>query len=245
MVASWLYSVDREGVRVTPEFMERLRSGDAAAMRALRKANLTLEYRKEFTRAPRRNDADGLFWSVPKSVLIPLVRAGRHSPAAWVKAEVLVETVRSKKNTYSPPKMIEKGKRQMLSFVKTVQADMKRGEETVLTKIEAGSVSAWKMAPNPKFELVVVNRFDKAALLKLLDALDNADNVQRWMTERTERQGATAHRPLYLDYKAWCDQQGEAAAGTKNFAQALIAAGVVKLARSNAAQRYELQLRAT
>jgi hypothetical protein len=119
-------------------------------------------------------------------------------------------------------------------------------QQEVSVKIEKGGrgMTVTTLKPNPKFELVVVNRFDKAALLKLLDELDSAHNVERWLKERTVRQGATAHTPLYLDYKAWCDQGGEAAAGKKNFAQALIAAGVVKLTRSNAAQRYALELRA-
>ena len=156
---------------------------------------------------------------------------------------MLVETVKAKKNTYEPPKQLDRGKKRMVSFVQAVRKDMKRGEETVLMNINAGGVSAWKMVPNPKFELVVVNRFDKAALLKLLDELDSAANVAQWLKESTVRRGATAHKPLYADYKAWCEQRGEAAAGSKNFAQALIAAGVVKLTRSNSAQRYELELR--
>lgn len=245
MTASWLYSVDDEGIRVTPDFFDRLRSGDVAALRALQKVNLSLLYRKEFTRAPRRADADGMFWTLPKTALIPLVRFGRHSPKAWTKSEVLVETIKPKKNTYEPPKLVKQGTRRMVSFVNTVRKSMKPGDETVLMNIESGNVTAWKMKPNPKFELVVVNKHDKAALLKLLDDLDSVDNVQRWLAERTLRHGATAHASLYLDYKTWCDQSGETAAGKKNFAQALITAGVVKLSRSNAAQRYELQLRTT
>jgi hypothetical protein len=243
MAANWLYSVDSEGVRVTPEFMDRLSSGDATAMRALQKANLTLQYRIEFTRAPRRNDADGLFWTVPKTALIPFVRAGRHSPTAWIKAEVLVETVKAKKNTYEPPNLVKQGTKRMVSFVQTVRKSMKGGEETVLMNIDAGSVSAWKMMPNPNFELVVINKYDKAALLKLLDELDSAANVAQWLDERTVRQGATAHKPLFEDYVSWCGQCGETAAGKRKFSEALIAAGVTKLTRSNAAQRYELELR--
>jgi hypothetical protein len=249
MAAKWLYSVDSEGLRVTPEFMERLQSGGAAALRSLNKQNITLRYLSEFTRASRRDDAEGLFWSsAPPTALIPLVTAGRHSPPAWVKKDVLVETIKTKvqKNTYYPPKYLkaqERGQRKMIAFANLVRKSMKRGEGTVFMKLRGTDVTAWNMMPNPKFELVVVNRFDKAALLKLLDELDSATNVKQWLDERTVRQGATAHNALHADYAAWCDQRGEAAAGKKNFAQALIAAGVVKLTRSNAAQRYELELR--
>src|SRR3546814_17030610 len=78
MALKWLYSVDREGVRVTPDFMERLQSGNAAALRSLQKRNLTDLYRNSFTRAPRRADDHGLFWSdIPETALIQFVGGGR------------------------------------------------------------------------------------------------------------------------------------------------------------------------
>src|SRR3546814_13230533 len=85
MALKWLYSVDREGVRVTPDFMERLQSGNAAALRSLQKRNLTALYRNSFTRAPRRDDAHGLFWSdIPETALIPFVRGGRSRIRPWL-----------------------------------------------------------------------------------------------------------------------------------------------------------------
>src|SRR3546814_20744596 len=85
MALKWLYSVDREGVRVTPDFMERLQSGNAAALRSLQKRNLTALYRNSFTRAPRRDDANGLLWSdIPETALIPFVRAGRSRIRPWL-----------------------------------------------------------------------------------------------------------------------------------------------------------------
>src|SRR3546814_16821870 len=85
MALKWLYSVDREGVRVTPDFMERLQSGNAAALRSLQKRNLTALYRNSFTRAPRRDDAHGLFWSdIPETALIPFVRGGRSRLLPWL-----------------------------------------------------------------------------------------------------------------------------------------------------------------
>src|SRR3546814_18391101 len=85
MALKWLYSVDREGVRVTPDFMERLQSGNAAALRSLQKRNLTALYRNSFTRAPRRDDAHGLFWSdIPETALTPFVRGGRSRIRPWL-----------------------------------------------------------------------------------------------------------------------------------------------------------------
>src|SRR5260221_837339 len=81
--------------------------------------------------------------------------------------------------------------------------------------------------PNPKFELVVVNKYDRAALLHLLAELDPATNVEVWLAERTNRAGATSPSMLHADYEAWCERRGDAATGSKSFVQALVAAGVV------------------
>jgi len=235
MAAKWLYSVGYEGVRVTPEFMERLRSGNAAALRSLQKRDLTALYRKSFTRAPRRDDAHGLFWSdIPVTALIPLARGGRSRIRPWLPDFMFM----------SDKPVTERRWKAVLRMVRLHRRTLPPDQE-LSVKIEKGGkgVTVTTLKPNPKFELVVVNRFDKAALLKLLDELDSAANVAQWLKERTMRRGATAHTPLHADYKAWCEQRGETAAGSKNFAQALIAAGVVKLTRSNAAQRYELELR--
>lgn len=235
MAAKWLYSVDREGVRVTPEFMERLRSGNAAALRSLQKRDLTALYRKSFTRAPRRDDAHGLFWSeIPVTALIPLARGGRSRIRPWLPDFMFM----------SDKPVTERRWKAVLRMVRLHRRTLPPDQE-LSVKIEKGGkgVTVTTLKPNPKFELVVVNRFDKAALLKLLGELDSTANVDQWIKERTVRQGATAARNLYDDYTAWCEQRSETAAGQKNFGQALVAAGVVKLTRSNAAQPYALTLR--
>lgn len=234
MAGKWLYSVDYEGVRVTPEFMERLQIGNAAALRALKKQNLSFLYRNHFTRQPRRADAHGLFWSdIPDTALIPLVRGGRSRIRPWLPDYVVMS---------AEAKTARRGKA-VARYAGWLRRSLPPDQELYVKFERGGKVTATKMKPNPKFELVVVNRFDKAALLKLLGELDSTVNVEQWLKERTVRQGATAHKPLHTDYKAWCEQRGETAAGTRSFADALIAAGVVKLTRSNAAQRYELELR--
>jgi hypothetical protein len=224
--------------------MERLTTGDKSALRALSMQNLTLAYLKGFTRAPRRRDADGLFWSdVPDTALIPCIHAGRHSPPAWIKRDILAETANKKKNTYYSSKFIERGQRKVLSFSEHVRKHMKPGEETVFVKMDAENIKAWNMMPNPKFELVVVNKYDRAALLKLLAELPTDSNVERWLAERARRCGATAPTVLHADYAVWCGKHGETATGTKSFGQALVAAGVVKLDRAAGGVRYELELR--
>lgn len=260
MALKWLYSVDREGVRVTPDFMERLQSGNAAALRSLQKRDLTALYRKSFTRAPRRDDAHGLFWSdIPETALIPFVRGGRSRIRPWLPDSIFMSdkpvTARRwkavlrmirlyRRHLRTPPKPKRQSAFDPEPFEDWVEPVSEHSEREVSVKIEKGGkgVTVTTLKPNPKFELVVVNRFDKAALLKLLGDLDSTANVEQWLSARTERRGATPHAPLHADYTAWCEQRGETPAGKKNFAQALIAAGVVKLTRSNAAQRYELEL---
>lgn len=235
MAAKWLYSVGYEGVWITPEFMERLRNGNAAALRSLQKCDLTALYRKSFTRAPRRDDAHGLFWSdIPVTALIPLARGGRSRIRPWLPDFMFM----------SDKPVTERRWKAVLRMVRLHRRTLPPDQE-LSVKIEKGGkgVTVTTLKPNPKFELVVVNRFDKAALLKLLNELDSAENVVLWLKERTLRRSATAAKLLHQDYRAWCEQRGEAAAGTKKFAQALIAAGVVKLTRGNAAVRYELELR--
>lgn len=99
------------------------------------------------------------------------------------------------------------------------------------------------LQPNPKFELVVVNKYDRAILQKLLAELDTASNVGAWVAERATRTGATQADVLYADYEAWCKQRGQTCTGTKSFSQALVASGVVKLKRGKGGSRYELELR--
>ena len=79
------------------------------------------------------------------------------------------------------------------------------------------------MRPNPNFELVVVNRHDRAALLKLLSELDGAANVEAWLAARTERGGASLSKALHAEYAKWCEQAGQTAVGIKTFAQGLVA----------------------
>lgn len=227
--------MDSEGLRVIPEFMEKLQNGNAAALRALRKQNLSILYRANFTRAPRRADAHGFFWSdIPATALIPLVRGARSRLRPWLPDYLLA----------SHEATTARRRKAVARYVGWLRRSL-APDEGLYVRFEKGGrkVTATKMKPNPKFELVVVNRFDKAALLKLLDELDSAENVAQWLKDRTVRRGATAHKLLHTDYSAWCEQRGEAAAGTKKFAQALIAAGVVRLTRSNAAQPYQLELR--
>lgn len=263
MAGKWLYSVDSEGVRVTPEFMERLRSGNAAALKSLQKRDLTRLYRSHFTRAPRRADAHGLFWSdIPETELIPLVVGGRSKVRPWLpdsifmverpltarKWKVVARYIRQHRKSLRPPpkpKRKFKSRFELQPWEGWNPPEEPYSEQSLSTRLDKDGkgVTVTILKPNPKFELVVVNRHDRAALLKLLNDLDSTTNVERWLGERTVRQGATAHKPLYEDYAAWCDAQAETAAGKKHFAQALVTAGVVKLTRSNAAQRYELELR--
>lgn len=234
MAAKWLYSVDQEGVRVAPEFMGRLRNGDKSALRALNAQKLTALYLKSFTRAPRRKDAHGLFWSdIPDTALIPRVEAGRHQPHARIRDSLAVLDRRG-----SARKL--KGS---VKLVAAMQRERTNGQRVFAKTDKRNNLTAWYMTANPKFDLVVVNRHDRAALLKLLGDLDATVNVERWLEDRTIRQGATASSALHADYTAWCAQGGEAPAGSKNFAQSLVTAGVVKLTRGNAGERYQLELR--
>lgn len=242
MPASWLYQINGDGLFVTHSIMERVSRGDRAAISTINREPLTSLYRANYIR-PRRADAVGLFWSdVPPLELIPLVR-GRASPKAWVKDHVIAETLKSKRNTWTPPKTLERAERSVRLIAKSALKDMKRGEQTVLVRQEGECLRAWKMKPNPMFDLVVVNRYDRAALLKLLGELEGAVNVPRWIGARTKGGGSTAATALHADYTAWCEQEGEAPAGSKGFGQALVASGVAKLPRSSRGVRYELQLR--
>ena len=105
------------------------------------------------------------------------------------------------------------------------------------------SFKAYRMKVNPKFELVVVNKHDRAALLKLLTEIDTSPTVEVWLHERTERGSATLSSALFADYNDWCREKGEVALGKKAFAQALVANRVLKLTRSKEGVRYELVLR--
>lgn len=112
--------------------------------------------------------------------------------------------------------------------------------ENLRVKVKGKTV----LKPNPRFELVVVNKYDRAALLHLLAATDcESSNVEQWLAKRTKPEGATQADALYADYESWCNRQGLVATGTKSFSQALVAAGIVKLKRGNGGSRYALTLR--
>lgn len=227
---------------MTPEMMARLRERGAPALRALNSQPLSKLYRANYTR-PRRADAVGMFWAaLPPLALIPLVR-GRPSPPAWVKDDLLAETLKPKRNVFYRANAEQKAERGVRAMAKLARKQMKSGEQTVLVKREGGCLRAWKMKPNPQFDLVVVNRHDRAALLKLLGELDATSNLQGWLDDRTTRAGATRASALHADYSKWCNRQGEVAAGLKGFVQGLVAAGVARLPRSAGGARYELQIR--
>ena len=244
MPASWLYKVDLKGLLVAPEFMERVSSGERVALHTINRQRLTLLYRKGFSRESRRPDAEGLFWSsTPPLHLIPFVRGGRHSPPAWIKEGLLAETVKPRRNTWQSPKSLERAERSVRGMANLAWRHRKRGEQAVLVRNEGGSLRAWNMKPNPKFDLVVVNRHDRAALLKLLGELDSTSNVESWLAARTERGGATYSRLLHADYSEWCTACNEVPTGSKSFAQALVGIGVQKLTRSGSGERYGLTLK--
>lgn len=233
MPAEWLYQVGPEGLLVYPEIVARARSGDRAALRAFNRQKLTKLYRASYTR-PRRPDAIGMFWAdVPPLELIPFVR-GRNSPRAWLKDYV----------TYANEGMTKREATKAGRLLKRIYKHLSPDEHLSVGWTERGTkVVATMMKPNPKFELVVVNRHDRAALLKLLAELDGAANVEGWLASRTSTGGSTLARALHTDYAAWCAKRGEVATGIKSFAQALVAAGVQKLTRSRDGERYSLTLK--
>lgn len=244
MAAAWLYKIDANGVSVTPEFMERLRRGDATALRSLNQQKLSLLYRMHFSRESKRADVEGFFWSTtPPLSLIPIVRGGRHSPPAWVKDDLLCEVLKPRRNTLYRPDAEQRAERSVRASAKFALKQMKRGDRTVLVRKEGGRLRAWNMKPNPKFDLVVVNRHDRAALLKLLSELDSTEHVRAWLAARTQPVGATLASALHADYSAWCAIHSEVPTGTKSFAQDLVAVGVSKLKRSKEGERYGLSLR--
>jgi hypothetical protein len=168
---------------------------------------------------------------MPDHVRIPLVRA-RGSPQAWLPDYV----------TYRSRKVNKKVVREINSLASSVGSD--KLYPALHVKYDSEGVTAVAQKPNPKFELVVVNKYDRAALLNLLAALDPGTNVEAWLAERTHRTGATRQGVLHDAYTAWCTQRGEPPVGTKGFSQALVTAGVAKLKRGNDGERYELELRA-
>jgi hypothetical protein len=237
-MAGWLYVVDGRGLWVAPAFYERMRKGQTAALRELAKANLTVLYRERYNRLTRRQMLNHLqprlfpemdpvpdHERVPDHVVIPFVR-GRSSPPAWLPDYVTYHTRR-----------IDKRAERVFKHL-TSKTDV-----PMFIEYKDGGGRAVVLKPNPKFELVVINKHDRDVLLKLLGEADPGANVAAWITERTKQSGATTSAVLYADYKAWCQGRGEAFTGTKSFAQALVAAGVVKLNRGGGGMRYELSLR--
>jgi hypothetical protein len=225
-MAEWLYAVDGDGLLVKPKFIARLKERNATAMRKIAQTDFTALYRKKFCLLNAKRHTPGLFWSdMPALVRIPFVR-GRASPPAWLPDYVTYRARRMNKRSARIFKKLTANEGAALSI-----------------KFKDGGGIATVLKPNPKFELVVVNKYDRAALLHLLDALDPAMNVEAWLVERTSRTGATRPSVLRADYEAWCERRGDAATGSKSFVQALVAAGVVKLKRGKDGERYELELR--
>ena len=233
MPASWLYQINAEGMLVTPAITERARRGDRAALQAINRQPLTRLYWAGYTR-PRRDDAIGLFWAdVPPLEHIPFVR-GRNAPSAFLKDYV----------TFEDKWMKPREQKSAMRMLKRIRRGLAPDEYLSVCWSDKGTkVIAMLLKPNPKFDLVVVNRYDRGALLKLLRELGGAASVPRWIAVRTKGGGATAATALHADYAAWSEREGEVPAGIKGFAQELVAAGVAKLPRSAGGVRYELLLR--
>ena len=233
MPAKWLYQIGADGLLVTPDIMNRVRAGECATLRAINRQALTKLYHAHYSR-PRRPDAIGLFYAdVPPLELIPVVR-GRDAPSPLLDDYVI----------YADEGMTKPEARRVMALVKDTKATLGVGQYLRVKWTDKGSkVVATVMKPNPKFDLVVVNRHDRAALLKLLSELDGSTSIAHWMEERTTPGGASTHSALHADYVAWCERGSEAPVGTKGFAQGLVAAGVGKLPRTAGGMRYELRLR--
>jgi hypothetical protein len=298
MAPRWLYEIDGRGLFVTLEFMDRLRCGDAKALRALQKVDLTALYRRKYSRR-KWWETPGFFWAEDDPLVrIPLAQGGRHSPGAWIYDEPIIHTTRpvqqrELKRLAGFAKLALKGTKSTVAGKKrrkpsgpVEQMLLFEGEQRVLDEMTAkgqevsplpertvgtrttptparwvsmrpGVGAKWKgksepagymfkayyMKPNPRFELVVVNKHDRAALLKLLSEIDASPTVEAWLGERTERGGATLSSALFTDYEAWCSAKSDVALGRKAFAQALVANGIVKLTRSRGGERYEVELR--
>lgn len=235
MAPKWLYQIDRNGLDVLVDFGVRLRNRNPAAIRALMKSDLTPLYRRSFSRMTKQ-EVPGLWWSDrPHTVRIPVVRGSRHAPKAWIKDYI----------AFSDRPTTEKRLKAGLRLIKRIRRNLTSDEglSVDIPNSLGGELRATMLKPNPKFELVVVNKHDRAALLKLLSEVDTETSVARWLHDRTERAGASLSSALFADYSEWCITHGEVALGRKAFAQALVANGVVKLTRSKEGERYELALR--
>lgn len=234
MAPKWLYQIDSNGLDVLVDFGVRLRNRDPAAIRDLMKADLTSLYRRSFTRMTEQQ-VPGLWWSDrPFTVRIPIVRGGRHPEGAWVKDYV----------TFSDRPATQRRLKAGMRLLKRIRRNLPpdEGLSIDIPNKPGGELRATMLKPNPKFELVVVNKHDRAALLKLLSEVDIETTVTRWLYERTGRGGATLSSALFTDYEGWCSANGEVALGRKAFAQTLVANGVVKLTRSRDGERYEVEL---
>lgn len=252
MAPKWLYQINSNGLDVLVDFGVRLRNRDAAAIRALMKADLTTPYRRNFTRMTER-EVPGFYWSdKPHTVRIPIVRSSSKAFRPWLRDHVLIS------DRPTTERRLKKLTRDANAIRRTLPADatlfvttkpspvgsVKTGPKSFKYHMKPGwEFKAIQMKPNPKFELVVVNKHDRAALLKLLSEVDTETGVSRWLHDRTEQVGATRSTELFTDYSEWCSANEEVALGRKAFAQALVANGVVKLARSKEGERYELELR--
>ncbi len=228
MAQEWLHAVDGKGVLVSAIFAERLLSGDASALRAMQRLPLTKLYREGYLKFNAR-EFPGIIWSeVPAGVRVPLVHSGRAPPKAWMPDYVSMEHLKP-------------SKKDLRDVWKSCTG--RSSERDYNVKISSRGVKVTALKPNPKVDLVVVNRFDRAALLKLVGELDLDSNVEAWIAACASRGGKSQFKILFDDYLAWCKGGKQAASGSKSFAMALVALGVQKLERRGAGSYYALELR--
>lgn len=212
--------------------MDRVRAGDPSALTTMNRQPLTKLYHKRYSQR-RRDDAIGLFYADVPPLEVISVHRGRDAPPPLLREYVM----------YADEGMTKPEARRVTKLIREMKAALPAERYLRVKWTENGSkVEATVMKPNPKFDLVVVNRHDRAALLKLLDEMEGSASIAQWMEKRTRPGGATPHKELHADYVAWCERESEAPVGPKGFAQELVAAGVVKLPRSAGGYRYDLEL---
>lgn len=268
-MAGWLYTVDENGLRVAPEFYEELRKRRVGAQRKLAETDLTARYRERYSALSRWQadhimqpllfpDADPVpdHERMPDHKLVPFIR-GRDSPPAWLPIKVIYKGERDSSETKRFLRWLKSSVDPTLrepTLKRSFRRVSKDGEPEVIVggppvpmfpgysvKYKGDSVEIAIMKPNPKFDLVLVNKHDRAALLNLLSALEPAGNVERWIDATMSRSGAMAPSQLYAAYAAWCASTGEPPAGSKGFSQKLVAAGVAKLTRGGSGEKYQLE----
>lgn len=152
MPPKWLYAVDRQGLTVAAAFAERLQSGDAIARRELQHVDLTPMYRRGYA-APGVDIGKslGLFWSDAKPhAVLPLIYSGSRPPNASLPAYV---AFREEPHDASTARLVTNTRRGLV------------GNEGLEVTVKRREVTAVITKPNPKVELVVVNKHDRAALI--------------------------------------------------------------------------------